>query len=159
MNTLHWSAALLLFWLPMAAFGADQTEDADEARVREIALGLRCAVCQNQPVYESNSELARDMVKVIREQVKQGRESDAIRRYFFDRYGDYIYLEPVRSGRNWILWGAPFLGLLAGVGGLLLALGRWRRGAPPGDSLPAAAPGEEETLRARIRRELDRVEL
>lgn len=141
---------------------APQQEDKNEATVRRIAKTLRCAVCQSQAIYESNSELAKDMLKIIRQKVAAGESEEQIRQYFYARYGDYIFMEPVKSGANWILWAGPFLGLLLGGGLLWWAMGRWRRGgsAAGGDSnAPSAPPTESPTsdddLKARIQRDLD----
>ncbi|MBF0138593.1 MAG: cytochrome c-type biogenesis protein CcmH [Magnetococcus sp. DMHC-1] len=160
---------LVMFSLPTLA--TERQEDPDEAVVRDIAQGLRCAVCQNQPIYESNSDLAKDMLKIIRQQVRDGRQPSEIRQYFHDRYGDYIYLEPTRAGSNMILWAGPFLLLLGGVGILLVALRRWRSARPlaggkrmtPAQNIsdiPSHAnPASMTDQQRRIRQELERVDL
>ncbi|MBF0178087.1 MAG: cytochrome c-type biogenesis protein CcmH [Magnetococcales bacterium] len=125
-------ALAILFALPVLA--GERQEDPDEATVRDIAQGLRCAVCQNQSVYESNSDLAKDMLKVIRQKVRDGGDSAEVRQYFHDRYGDYIYLEPTRQGSNLILWAGPFLFLLGGGVLLGVALRRWHRARLSGQS-------------------------
>lgn len=96
-----------------------------DIKTREIAKTLRCAVCQTESVWESNAELARQMRQVIRERLAQGESAEEIRNYFLSRYGDYILLEPRKSGVNWLLWVGPFV--LLGIGGVLLyrTLGRW----------------------------------
>ncbi|MBF0425575.1 MAG: cytochrome c-type biogenesis protein CcmH [Magnetococcales bacterium] len=145
----------------MSTLAGERQEAAEEAVVREIALGLRCAVCQNQPVYESNSDLARDMLKVIREQVRAGRTPSEVRAYFHDRYGDYIYLEPTRQGSNLLLWVGPSLFLLVGVGVLGVALRRWRRPPSPPVAMPDVTTSSATTAterQKRIRQELERVE-
>ncbi|MBF0159186.1 MAG: cytochrome c-type biogenesis protein CcmH [Magnetococcales bacterium] len=133
-----------------ALHATERQESAEEARVRALAVQLRCAVCQNQSIYESNSELAKDMLLVIRDKIGQGESDDHIRKYFYDRYGDYIYLEPVKQGGNWILWAGPLLGLMAGVGTLWLTLRRWRR-----SSAGLAQP--DTLLQQRIRSEMERL--
>lgn len=151
---------------------ADQVaEDPAESRVRALAKELRCAVCQNQSLYDSNSDLAKDMLKVIREKVAAGESDAAINDYFYARYGDYIYLEPVWRGGNWLLWLGPFLGLALGGAGLWVAIGRWRQGrdsrageavqqgnSPASDS-SAPPPGVTAAVHERVQRELERVEL
>ncbi|MBF0143072.1 MAG: cytochrome c-type biogenesis protein CcmH [Magnetococcales bacterium] len=140
-------------------------EDPAEEVVRRIAKDLRCAVCQNQSVYESNSTLAKDMLGLIRDKVTAGESETAIREYFFSRYGDYIYLEPTTRGANAILWLAPFIGLLLGGGILWWAIGRWQRAGNSGDGVrdvsagPAAAGDPPVDLRDRIRGELNRIDL
>lgn len=116
--------------LPGFAFANEQKEDPTEASVRTIAKSLRCAVCQNQSVYESNSDLAKDMLGVIRTKVAQGETESTIRDYFFQRYGDYIYLEPTTEGSNRVLWIGPFVALMMGGIALLVALKKWRQSPP-----------------------------
>ena len=101
-----------------------EEQDLD-VKAREIAKTLRCAVCQTESVWESNAELARQMHQLIREKLAQGQLPEEIKAYFLSRYGDYILLEPRKSGMNWILWVGPFV--LLAIGGILLyrTLGRW----------------------------------
>ncbi|MEO5367768.1 MAG: cytochrome c-type biogenesis protein CcmH [Magnetococcus sp. WYHC-3] len=155
-----------LAWVLVAGMGcggvalADtRSEDPAEARARAIAKELRCAVCQNQSVYDSNSELAKDMLKVIRDKVQSGETDAAIRDYFHQRYGDYIYLEPTAAGSNLLLWGLPFMGLLVGAGALWLALRRWRRGAAEGVTASSVVEDPQRTaMQERIKQELERVD-
>ena len=152
-----WLWFLLLLLYPLdGVYAVQRSEDPSEAMVRDIAKDLRCAVCQNQSVYESNSDLAKDMLEIIREKVQAGEAEEAIRRYFFDRYGDYVYLEPTQDGKNWILWLTPFLGLLIGGVALWAALKRWRREPTviePQNQQPS------ETTKTRIQEELDRIQV
>ena len=115
----------------------------------EIAGDLRCTVCQNQPVAESNADLARDMRAVIREQLVAGRSRQEIMDYFVERYGDYVLLKPpyVRSGT--VLWLAPpaLLLLLAG-----LALYFIRRHTHQPTPPPAAPLSPEDQARIRAAR-------
>jgi cytochrome c-type biogenesis protein CcmH len=87
-------------------------EDPDEREMLMIAAKLRCAVCQNQPVSESNSGLAQDMRQIIREQLEQGRNEEEIISYFVDRYGDYVLLKPRKAGSGLPLWLFPPIILL-----------------------------------------------
>lgn len=152
---LLWVILIGLLWCA-PLHSADRDEDPSEALVRKIAKDLRCAVCQNQSVYESNSDLAKDMLVVIRDKVQAGEPEAAIRDYFFQRYGDYIYLEPTGDGVNKILWLGPFVGLLIGIMGLWAAIAHWRR--------PPVAPEEGEPeltqeVKARIQKALDHVQV
>ncbi|MBF0180909.1 MAG: cytochrome c-type biogenesis protein CcmH [Magnetococcales bacterium] len=148
--------AALLLALPVGA--ATRDEDPSEAMVRQIAKDLRCAVCQNQSVYESNSDLAKDMLRVIRDKVREGQSEGVIRDYFHQRYGDYIYLEPTTGGMNRLLWLGPFVGLLAGGWALLAAMRKWRAKPPqtPGEAPPSAP---DAAMQERIRRELEQVRM
>ncbi|MBF0368487.1 MAG: cytochrome c-type biogenesis protein CcmH [Magnetococcales bacterium] len=159
-------AGVLLFSQP--GWATELAEDPSEAQVRIIAQDLRCAVCQNQSIYESNSDLAKDMLEVIRDKVRAGEEEAAIRDYFFQRYGDYIYLEPTKDGMNAVLWFGPFIALGIGAWALWAALGRWRKSAASNlDPATAAAataaspsPGSEgDKMQKRIEQELEKVDV
>jgi len=119
----------LMFFLLMISptfLGATVVEEKElELKLRAVAKTLRCAVCQNESIWESNAELARQMKGIIREKLEQGQSSQEIENYFLSRYGDYILLKPQKKGLNWLLWGGPFVLLF--VGGIMLyrTLGRW----------------------------------
>lgn len=148
-----WFALALLLALvprPSGASAVDETK-IDEG-VREVAKTLRCAVCQNESVWESQAGLAQQMRALIRERLMQGETPDQVKNYFYTRYGDYILLTPRKSGLNWMLWVGPFI--LLALGGALLyrSLTRW-----VAQSNAAAAPelGElDEATRQRIDAEL-----
>ena len=148
--------AVLLLWSMAAAQAVQRQEDPSESQVRDIAKGLRCAVCQNQSIYESNADLAKDMLRIIRDKVRTGETDGAIRDYFLRRYGDYIYLEPTKQGVNWILWVGPFLGLALGGWALAATLRQWKK---TGSSQAEGEPEVGAQMKARIRRELDRFQL
>lgn len=110
---------LLVFfagWLRMA--GAQQTDAALDAHVHALATQLRCLVCQNESIADSQAPLAADLREQIRKQLREGRSDEEIRRYMTDRYGDFVLYEPPLSGRTWLLWFGP--GLLLMVGGVML---------------------------------------
>lgn len=161
---IGWILALLFLGGGLGA--EERLEDPAEAMARQIAKELRCAVCQNQSVYDSNSDLARDMLRIIREKVAVGAKEPEIRDYFFQRYGDYIYLEPTQKGVNLLLWLGPFVGLL--VGGVLLwmAVRHWRSDGDASseiqgdrDLAPPAGEAEAEKMRRIIQEELDRIQV
>ncbi len=118
-----------------------------EAREAKLAMRLRCVVCQNQTVAESNAPLAADMRREIRTQLHDGRSDEQVVAFFEDRYGDFVHYSPPFRPATWLLWGAPFV---LGVGGLALLLRVLRRRASP----PRAAPLSE-AQRERVRRLLD----
>src|SRR3989344_4269765 len=99
----------------MPVFATQVTEDPLERQGLDIAKDLRCTVCQNQPVSESNADLARDMRAIIREQIQAGKSRDEIVKYFVDRYGDYVLMNPPKSGPGTIVWLGP-LALIVVVG-------------------------------------------
>ncbi|MBW8814116.1 MAG: cytochrome c-type biogenesis protein CcmH [Caulobacterales bacterium] len=107
---------------------ADRLPDpAQEARARAIFREVRCLVCQNESIDDSEADLARDLRQIVREQVKAGRSEGQIKRFLTDRYGEFVLLTPSFSLGNLALWIGPFLVVLAG-GGLLFA--RLRNRAP-----------------------------
>ena len=98
----------------------------------DIAKDLRCTVCQNQPVSESNADLAHDMRQIIREQIKAGKSRQEIIQYFVDRYGDYVLMKPPKQGAGEVVWLAPVVLLaIIGVSGFLYLRHRLRPSLPP----------------------------
>ncbi len=87
-----------------------------EARARDISQGLRCLVCRNENIDESNAELARDLRLLVRERLVAGDSNDEVVDYVVDRYGEYVLLKPTLTGANKLLW-------IAGPTMLILALG------------------------------------
>lgn len=98
-----------------AGFSEALIEDPIERKMLDIAIKLRCTVCQNQPVSESNSGLAIDMRNLITEKLKEGKEEPEIVKFFVDRYGDYVLLKPPQSGNGLLLWVMPPILLLFSV--------------------------------------------
>ena len=109
---------------PALAIDADEMfeDPAKEARALAIGKQLRCVVCQNQSIFDSNAGLARDLRMVVRERIEAGDDDDQVMAYIAQRYGDYVLLQPPVKARTAILWAAPLL-LLATA--FLFA---WRRG-------------------------------
>jgi cytochrome c-type biogenesis protein CcmH len=122
----------LFLLVAMPAFATQVTEDPLERQVLDIAKDLRCTVCQNQPVAESNADLARDMRAIIREQVQAGKSRDEIVAYFVDRYGDYVLMNPPKRGSGAIVWAGPLaLLVVVGVSGFVFLRRRLRPSMPP----------------------------
>jgi cytochrome c-type biogenesis protein CcmH len=114
-------AVLLGVWL-LAAVGAaaqqavPRAEDpALEAEVQRIAHELRCLVCQNETIAASNADLAVDLRAQIRSQLRAGRSEREILAYMVERYGDFVLYRPPVKPTTWLLWGGPFVLLLAMV--------------------------------------------
>lgn len=101
-------------------------DPAQEARARELFKEVRCLVCQNESIDDSNAELAADLRRIVREEVAAGRSDAQIRDFLTDRYGEYVLLKPVFSWGNAVLWFAPLLIALAGVA---MLIGRTRNRA------------------------------
>ena len=106
-----------------------------EARAREISHELRCMVCQNQSIDDSEAPLARDLRLLVRERLKAGDSDNQVIDYIVARYGEFVLLKPRLSWHTAILWGAPLAILLAGV--FAIGLSVLRR--PAGATLAEAA--------------------
>lgn len=89
-----------------------------QARFERLTFELRCLVCQNQNIADSNADLARDLRDQVREMLLAGKSDEEILTFMTDRYGDFVLYRPSFSPRNWLLWGAPLLFL--GLGTLII---------------------------------------
>lgn len=138
----------LLFATPAAAVLPDEMlpDAAQEARARAISKDLRCVVCQNQSIDDSDAPLARDLRLLVREQISAGKSDSQVRDYVVARYGNFVLLKPPMEGDTLLLWAGPFAVLLLGGIGLVL----WQR------RRPAAAPDTAPLTEAE-RAELDRL--
>lgn len=125
-------AGVLLWVHPVSAVQPDEilSDPALEARARALSSELRCMVCQNQSIDDSDAPLARDLRILVRERLKAGDSDDKVLDFLTARYGDFVLLRPRFSARTALLWLAPLAVLLAGALALVLALRR-RRVAQP----------------------------
>lgn len=129
---MRWRAALaaLLGVLSIAAASDPSERLADpvqEARARAIMQDVRCLVCQNESIDDSEAGLAKDLRRIVREQVKAGRSDDQIKQYLTDRYGQFVLLRPSFDPGNLVLWIGPFAVVAFGV---VLLMGRLRNRQP-----------------------------
>jgi cytochrome c-type biogenesis protein CcmH len=137
---------VLAVLIPMQALaiGVDEKQLDDpamEARAREIMKDLRCLVCQNQSIEDSNADLARDLRVIVRERVAAGDSREEVKTYMVARYGEWVLLKPPFSVRTWALWLGPLVLLL--VGGLIA----WRYVRRPMQTGGAAPLSPEEEAR------------
>ena len=117
------AAVAAVFCMAAASDPAERLPDpAQEARAREIFRDVRCLVCQNESIDDSEAELAQDLRKLVREQVSAGRSDAQIKAYLTERYGEFVLLTPSFSAGNLALWIGPFIVVLLGAGLLLLRL-------------------------------------
>ena len=124
--------------LAAASDPAEQLPDpAQESRARALFREIRCVVCQNETIDGSEAEIAADLRRLVREEVRAGRSDDEIKRALVARYGEFVLFRPAFTAANAALWLTPFLLLVAGAGVVLL-----RRRAPEG-----AAPLSEDEER------------
>ncbi|KRA55761.1 cytochrome c-type biogenesis protein CcmH [Devosia sp. Root635] len=126
-----WLRALLLAFClatPVMALSPDEVlpDPVLEQRARDISAGLRCLVCQNQSIDDSDADLARDLRVLVRERLVAGDSDEAVRQYLVDRYGEYVLLNPRVNSHTILLWIAAPVLLLAGLG-TLFVVGRRRR--------------------------------
>ena len=141
-------ALMLLLTLDTTAFAVQPDEVLGdpvlESRARTLSAELRCMVCQNQSIDDSDAPLAKDLRVIVRERLKAGDSDSQVLDFMVARYGEFVLLRPRMSWRNALLWGAPILVLVLGGLGAALALRR-RSAAPPAPRLSAA---EEARLKA-----------
>ncbi len=115
---------LLVLLAPLPAFAVNPDEvlsnPALEQRARNLSAQLRCMVCQNQSIDDSNAELARDLRVLVRERLTNGDTDDQVIDYVVSRYGEFVLLKPRFSARTVILWATPVLLLLVGAIAILV---------------------------------------
>jgi cytochrome c-type biogenesis protein CcmH len=142
------AAAVLAFSLVAPALAVQPSEMLDdpamEQRARNLSAGLRCMVCQNQSIDDSDAELARDLRVLVRERIAAGESDDEVIGYIVSRYGEFVLLQPRFSIRNALLWATPALLLAFGGGFLLVHAMRRRRVARPASGV--LTPEEEARL-------------
>ncbi len=130
---------VLTFWLSLVvpAFavrpGEQLNDAAQEARARRLSAELRCLVCQNQSIDDSDAPLAVDLRRIVRERILAGDSDRAIIDFLVARYGTFVLLKPPLSAQTILLWGLPGVALLLGIGA---AYGVFRR--------KAGSPGEDD---------------
>jgi cytochrome c-type biogenesis protein CcmH len=141
---------LLLALTPLSPALAVQPDEvlqdpALEERARELSKGLRCLVCRNESIDESNAELARDLRILVRERLVAGDSDDEVIDFVVDRYGEYVLMQPKATGANWLLWAAGPLMLILGLG-IAVAYLRRRETAPE----PVESQGLSDEEKARL---------
>lgn len=125
---------LVVIWLALGVAGAHAVlapnemldDPALEARARALSAELRCMVCQNQSIDDSDAELARDLRVLVRERIAAGDSDDEVMNYVVSRYGEFVLLRPAFTTRNALLWGMPAILLVVGCAFLILSARRRR---------------------------------
>ena len=115
-----------------------------ESRARALSTGLRCLVCRNQNIDDSNAELARDLRVLLRERLSAGATDEEAVAYLVDRYGNFILLNPPINATTWLLWASPGLLLIFAVWGFAGVLRR-----RPGTSGPQELTDDDKAIVAR----------
>jgi cytochrome c-type biogenesis protein CcmH len=138
---------------PLHAVQPDEVlpNPALEARARALSRELRCMVCQNQSIDDSDAALARDLRILVRDRLKDGDSDQQVLDYLVARYGEFVLLKPPLSLHTAILWGVPPAVLLFGAVTLAMVIRRRKIGKPAGESASLTA-AEEARLAELLRR-------
>jgi len=126
----------LLGWALQAQAAGPSSDAALEQRVNTLARELRCVVCQNQTLADSQADLAQDMKQLVREQLAAGKSETEVVSFMVQRYGDFVRYRPPVQPNTWLLWAGPLALALAGLGVLGLRLRRQAQAPEP--ALPHA---------------------
>jgi cytochrome c-type biogenesis protein CcmH len=145
-------AALVLWAGPVFAVQPDEilSDPALESRARHLSRELRCMVCQNESIDESNAPLAKDLRVLVRERLVAGDSDGQVIEYLVARYGDFVLLRPRFSAQNAVLWATPIVVLV--LGGMLVAASMSRRRGTAADASPLT-PEEETRVKALLDRD------
>jgi cytochrome c-type biogenesis protein CcmH len=117
-------SALLLFLLTLSGAAFAQVSDptplqfrdaAEETRFHQLTAELRCVMCQNQSLADSNAQIAHDLRREVLDLMNQGKSDAEIKRFLVDRYGEFVLYKPEVSGNTWLLWFGPLVLMLAGA--------------------------------------------
>jgi cytochrome c-type biogenesis protein CcmH len=142
--------ALLVAGPALAVHPDEILKDAGlEARARNLSRELRCMVCQNQSIDDSDAPLARDLRLLVRERLQAGDSDMQVIDFLTERYGDFVLLKPRLTAQTALLWVFPALVLVCGGVGLVLFMRRQRRNAMPrneADSLRTLTADEQKRL-------------
>ena len=140
---------LCLVWLCAPAWAVEPDEvlsdPALEQRARNLSRQLRCLVCRNESIDESNADLARDLRLLVRERLETGDSDTEVMNFVVTRYGEYVLLKPDSTGANWLLWASGPLTLLFAAG-VVVSFSR-RRAKDPQTAAAALSAEETEALR------------
>ena len=136
---MKWLALFLLLATPALAVRPDEvlTDPALESRARALSQDLRCLVCRNENIDDSDADLARDLRLLLRERLTAGDSDAQATAFIVDRYGEFVLLKPNASGANLLLWLAGPIMLLAGGAVALTMLRRRQTEAEPAALSPA----------------------
>ncbi|MFO1307256.1 MAG: cytochrome c-type biogenesis protein [Burkholderiales bacterium] len=141
----RFAAALAL--AAATALAQPAADEAFEQRLKRLETDLRCLVCQNQTLADSNAPLAEDLRREVRELAQAGKSDAEIRAFLVARYGDFVLYKPPVKESTWLLWFGPFL-LLGGGLAVWLAIVRRRRRAVPAEA-ETDAPSPDAAARAK----------
>jgi cytochrome c-type biogenesis protein CcmH len=146
-----WRCAFIVLIVGLLASGPSQAVQPDEilkdpaleSRARNLSRELRCMVCQNQSIDDSEAPLARDLRLLVRERLTQGDTDQQVLDFLVSRYGNFVLLRPPLEWRTMLLWGLPPAALIAGLVGLMI---KGRRQRPTTSGTEALSQDEERRL-------------
>jgi cytochrome c-type biogenesis protein CcmH len=129
---VHSKLLFLILLLVMPLVYADQAVPTNddpvlEKRVMALSTHLRCLVCQNQTIADSNAELAIDLRNQVRDKLRQGQSEQEVLDYMVNRYGEFVLFKPLVKSTTWLLWFGPLLLLTVGLGVLFVILRQRRK--------------------------------
>ena len=107
---------LVLYFLFFFICNSVLSDENLNNKIKKLTLELRCMTCQNQSVYDSDSEFANDIINIVKEKFNEGLNEKEIKMFLTDRYGEYILFKPYFNLKNMLLWISPFLILLVSLG-------------------------------------------
>ena len=146
-----YSFFLSLSFLSTAEQSSELSADFQE-KVKSISAELRCLVCQNQTIADSNASLAVDLRNQVSRMLRQGKSEQEIKQYMVERYGDFVLYDPPVKERTWALWFGPFLLLALAIA--FLVSNQLKRRAEPDSALNSA---DRKDLRALLRGDKDQL--
>lgn len=144
----------LIMTVATVAIGVDEkplADPAQEARAQEVMKQLRCLVCQNQSIVDSNAPLAKDIRVIVRERITAGDSDEQVLHFMTDRYGDWVLLKPPFDGATIILWLSPLLLLLIGF----FVIYRNQTGRKIATAAPPLSEDEEKRLKVLLNERAD----
>jgi len=146
----HFAIVALLSMLVAPAFAVTPDEmlkdSALEVRARHLSQELRCMVCQNQSIDDSDAPLAHDLRVLVRDRLKAGDSDTQVLDFLVARYGEFVLLKPRLELHTLLLWGLPPLALIAGLAGLVVAMRRRKMSDTEPNALSAAEQRRLTTL-------------
>ncbi|HSX60019.1 MAG TPA: cytochrome c-type biogenesis protein [Tahibacter sp.] len=136
--------ALFCAFAAQAVQPLDFKDTAEEKRFQALTRELRCLVCQNQNLADSDAGLAGDLRREVFDQMRSGKTDAQIKDYLVERYSQFVLYDPPLSASTWLLWFGPLLALLAGAGVLVVIVRRRQASLAQPSAAATAAPREEE---------------
>ena len=103
---------IVILFISLTKIGVSQEIDRNEKVMIELAAELRCVVCQNQSLLESDSDLAKDLKNLILLKLSEGKSKEEIKQFLVERYGEFILFKPLMNKSNLVLWFAPIISLI-----------------------------------------------